>query len=161
MDTQDLPYGKPFLFKMINYDLDYNLDPNNYELGPPTFTLGFFNTTVEIKPYLKTSLYGRFYYKYNRFNLNDLDSTLKVTVNNETSLVDLLPKINQLELFDTTKLSPLTFIKQLNVPYIGDSEILNKTLPPFGSFKETFTTIVARPNSYLLSGLAELKLLKY
>lgn len=160
MSSQDLVYGKPFIFKLINSELDYPIDPDNFLLENPIFTLGDLNTTVKLSPTLGSAGYGKHSFSYNRLVLNDLDSPLVIVVNGETTLKQLLPKINALELFDKTLPSPLTFLDELNVPYIGDSEIDDKPLPPFGSSGQTYVTMVARTNSYILSGLVEIRLIK-
>lgn len=160
MSSQDLPYGKPFMFKMINAELSSDLDSENYDLGLPNVSIGQFNTEVIIRPYKKTKLYGRHYFKYNRLELNDLDTPISIMVNGETTLSQLLPKINELPLFDRSESSPLDYLDELEVPYIGQTEIMDKSLPPFGSSDHSYITMVARPNSYLLVGVAEIKLLK-
>lgn len=160
MSTLNLPYAKPFVFKMINAELEIAADPANYTLSDPIVSLGLFNTEVIIRPLIVSKLYGRHSFKYNRVKLEDLNSPIEIVVENETRLVDLIPKINALELFDTSIPSPLDFLDELGVPYIGSTEILDKPLPPFGSASQTFITMVARQNSYILNGVAEIKLIK-
>lgn len=159
MLATEVAYGKLFLFKMLNHELDTALDPEAYDLSLPNLSLGSFNTIVTLKPLLKTGVYGRNVFQYNRMNLADLQE-ISIVRNSENTLHDLIPRLNEIELFHVDDKSPLKFLQDMNLPFIGTSEILNKPLPPFGSSSQTFITMVARPNSYVFTGQVSIKLLK-
>lgn len=157
MSTQDFPHGTPFIFKMLNHNLDNTLDENNFVVGLPRFALGDLNTEIEIKPKLGSNIYGKFKYNYNRLPLDTLGE-ISLVYQNEQFLHDLIPRINELGLIHIDENSPLKFLDDLGVPYIASSEILNKTLPPLGSSNETFLMMSARPNSYVFTGSVSIKL---
>lgn len=159
MDSTDLPYGKPFIFKMINYNLEKSIDLDNYSLGLPRFSLGQFNTQIDLNPTISSNVYGANKFSYNRFKLDDLNEITMVH-QGETYLHDLIPRINEMGLLYVDDKSPLKFLDDLGVPYLGASEITNKPLPPIGTTNQTFVMLSARPNSYVLTGQVSIKLTK-
>ncbi len=153
----DLPHGKPFIFKMLNHNLENSIDESNFVLGLPRFTLGSLNTEIELFPKLGSSIYGKYKFNYNRLALDTLGE-ISLVYQNEEYLHDLVPRINSLGLLHVDENSPLKFLDDLNAPYIAASEILNKKLPPLGSLNETFLMMSARPNSYVFTGSVSIKL---
>lgn len=157
MPSENLPHGKPFVFKMINHNLSNYVDEDNFVLGLPKFSLGPLNTEIELKPNLGSSIYGRFKYSYNRLDLSTLGE-IELVHQGEIYLHDLIPRINELGLLHVDDESPLKFLDDLGVPYIAASEIVNRTLPSLGSSNQTFLMMSARPNSYVFTGSVSIKL---
>lgn len=157
MSALDLPHGKPFIFKMLNHNLENSLDEDNFTVGLPKFSLGEFNTEILIHPLLGSNIYGKFKFSYNRLALNTLEQ-IALPYDGEEYTHDLIPKINALGLIHVDENSPLKFLDDLGVSYIAASEIVNRALPVIGSSNETFFLMAARPNSYVFTGSISIRL---
>jgi hypothetical protein len=159
MSSSNIPYAKPFIFRLINSLLEEHVDPEQYELGLPRFTLGEFNTQITIRPLRRSFVLGKTNFNYNRLNLADLQPIVLVR-DNEQLIHDLLPRINELPLLSFSSDSPLRILNELGVPYFGETEIIQGPIPPFGSADRTFFYLQARPNSYVFTGQTEITLLR-
>ena len=72
MAIEDTPHGKPFIFKMLNFNLENSIDENNFVVGLPRFSLGALNTEIDISPKLGSNMYGKHKFSYNRLALETL-----------------------------------------------------------------------------------------
>ena len=157
MSIEDLPHGKPFIFKLLNHNLNISLDENNFVLSLPKFALGQLNTEIELSPKIGSNMYGKHKFSYSRLPLETLGE-ISLVYQNEEFIHDLIPRINSLDLIHVDENSPLKFLEDLGVPYIAASEILNKRISPLGNSNERFLMMAARPNSFVFTGSVSIKL---
>lgn len=139
------------IFRLINSELEEEIDPNDYDVGLPLFSTGEVNTKIVLTPLVKTNLYGKFEFFYNRLQLSEL-GTLTVVKTNQSTLGELLAQINDKSMFYISSRNIGGSEISEEIGTIMASEIVNKPIPPFGSSSVTYSNLISANNSYILTG---------
>lgn len=139
------------IFRLINSELEEEIDPNDYDVGLPLFSTGEVNTKIVLTPLVKTNLYGKFEFYYNRLQLSEL-GTLTVVKTNQSTLSELLEQINDKSMFYISSRNIGGSEISEEIGTIMASEIVNKPIPPFGSSSVTYANLISTNNSYILTG---------
>lgn len=159
MTTRNETYPLDIIFRLINSELEEQIEPNDYDVSLPMYVGGPVNTKIVLTPLIKTSLYGKFTFYYNRLELSEL-GTLEVTRTTENMLSDLLSQINDKSMFyiSTKNIGGSEISEEIGI--ISPTEIVNKPIPPFGSNVVTYLNLISVMNSYILTGHTSIKINK-
>lgn len=159
MVTRNESYPLDIIFRLINSELEEEIDPNDYSVSLPLYSPGPVNTKIVLTPLNKTSLYGKFEFYYNRLHLNEL-GTLEVTKTDQMFLGQLLDQVNNKSMFyiSTRNIGGSEISEEIGS--LVASEIVNKPIPPFGSGTVTYLNLISINNSYILTGHTAVKINK-
>lgn len=157
MATRNNSYPLNIIFRLINSELEEEITPDDYIVSLPMYSPGIVNTKVTLTPLIKTDLYGKFDFYYNRLQLNEL-GTLEVIKTDQTMLGQLLEQINTKSMFyiSTRNIGGSEISEEIGT--LIASEIVNKPIPPFGSSQVTYLNLISVNNSYILTGHTPVKI---
>ncbi len=145
------------IFSLINYGKDTVLNYEDFSLGLPRFNTEDLNTVISIKPKISSALYGSFEYQYNRVDLIYLDDNI-LEVKQESTLYQLVKQINALVPFYINLVLPeITEAIRLQ-GQLFEEDLIDVNISNIPSGGELL--IKAKPNSYLFTGEATVKLLR-
>lgn len=160
MPTRNESYPLDIIFRLINSELEEEIDPNDYDVSLPMFQTGEVNTKIILTPLIKTKQYGKFEFHYNRLQLSELGTLVAVKTTSHNMLGDLLDQVNDKSMFyiSTRNIGGSEISEEIGT--IMASEIVNKPIPPFGSSSTTYANLISVNNSYILTGHTSIRINK-
>lgn len=153
-------YTKGEFFKMLSGSIRRELNPDDFELGPPIpRTVGPKNTDIAIRPLIDSHFYFARVMQYDRADLSG-PYLATVTRNNAIDLYGLLDQINAEPIFEINqRSSPNRDIKSV-AGMITQEDVFNVELPDHAGRPFIQIAMKAKPDSLFVTGALFVRILK-